>query len=68
MQTWGVVDPIWRLIVSNLAHFNQALFDFSDLCMELLTNAYGDLQALTFGLGPLATWQASTDACMVDFR
>ena len=64
----GVLAFFGRLICSNLGPLNHAFFDFSNLCMELLTNAYGDLQVLTFGLGPLATWQASTYACMVDFR
>ena len=34
--------------------------------MAWLTSVHGDLQILTFGLGPLATWQAQALGSLVD--
>ena len=57
-QTMGVSGPFGGVFVRILAQFNQALFDFSDLCMELLTNAYGGLLVMAIGLTFRDMWQA----------
>ena len=58
MQTYGGVDPIVEVCLEHSWPTESGLVDFSGACEEQLTNAYGGLQILTFGLTPGDMWRA----------
>ena len=47
---------------------NQAFLTFWRLCVGRLTRVHGGLLVMAIGLTSRDMWQASTYACMVDFR